>query len=213
VVNITHPVLGLPAVYFIVPGAFFRERAVGSNVPLFAAKILAEQDDAVVRDDELKYLERLYPGSYFIKFYEGRSLAEAGRSTDATHSLIEALNMNPTREDAAGILTYLGLAFKDLEEYDRAIDALTRSAAIDPDRRDTFNLLGFCYFKTKEHAKAIQAFEQVLKLDPGSGIDYANIGANYRELGQIDDAVRYFRIALEIDPSLDWVKQNLAGLT
>ena len=41
IVNITHPALRIPAVYAIMPGAHFRERAAGGNAPLFAAKLAA----------------------------------------------------------------------------------------------------------------------------------------------------------------------------
>ena len=181
-VNITHPGLGVPAVYMIVPGAHFRERAVASNVPLFAAKILAGQGDSATAAQGLKLIREVYPDSYYLNFYEARTLLARGLPRKAAPLLVAALHMNPPQEDLAGILTYLGEALKDLEEYDRAIEVLSRSAALDEERRDTFNLLGFCFFKTKEHEKAISAFERVLQLDPGSGLDHANIGTNYREL-------------------------------
>jgi len=124
-----------------------------------------------------------------------------------------ALDSNPHEQDIPGILTYLGLAHKDLEDYDQAVELLTRSAELDDERRDTFNLLGFCYFKTKQHEKAIEAFEKVLKIDPGSGIDHANIGTNYREMGKTEEAIRYYKTALRLDPTLDWVQDNIAKLT
>ncbi|MGD2271565.1 MAG: YcaO-like family protein, partial [Desulfobacterales bacterium] len=42
VVNTTHPVLQIPAFYTIIPGAHFRERARGTSVGMFCAKIMAE---------------------------------------------------------------------------------------------------------------------------------------------------------------------------
>ena len=210
-VNITHPVLGVPAVYMIVPGAHFRERAVAASVPLFAAKILTGQGDPAATRG-LKRIREAYPDSYYLNFYEARALLARGLPRKAAPLLVAALHMNPPQEDLAGILTYLGEALKDLEEYDRAIEVLSRSAALDDERRDTFNLMGFCFFKTGHYEKAISAFERVLQLDPGSGLDHANIGSNYRELGRIEEAVGYYRTALELDPSLDWVREKLAVL-
>jgi ribosomal protein S12 methylthiotransferase accessory factor len=212
VINATHPELGIPVVYTIVPGAHFRERARGSSVPFFAAKLLTTQSHPIEAAAGIEHLDRLYPNSYYINFYKGQSLIEEGRLPEALQALENALQPEAPDEDTAGILTYQGLALKEMEEYDRAIQALERSAEVDDERQDTFNLLGFCYFKTKQHEKAIEAFTQVLRLDPGSGIDYANIGTNYRELGRMDDAVRYYKIALDLDPSLDWVRDNLARL-
>ena len=122
------------------------------------------------------------------------------------------LKLNPPHEDEAGLLTYLGLALKNLERYDEAIEVLARSAEIDHERSDTFNLLGFCYFKTKRHEKANDAFRQVLKIDPGSALDYANIGRNYQELGNVGEAARHYKIALDLDPTLEWVWKRLVEL-
>jgi ribosomal protein S12 methylthiotransferase accessory factor len=211
-VNITHGLLGVPAVYTMVPGAKFRERAVGSSVPFFVAKLLAAQDNPTRVQTAMDRLDALYPGSHFIRFHQGLAMIEQGRPAEAVAILETAADMNPPDEDLAGILTYMGMALKDIEEYDRAITVLRQSAGVDEDRQDTYNLLGFCYFKTRQHEKAIEAFREVLRLDPGSAVDYANIGSNYRELGQPDKAAEYYRTALELDPSLDWVRDNLAKL-
>ncbi|MEW6267439.1 MAG: YcaO-like family protein [Thermodesulfobacteriota bacterium] len=211
-VNVTHPDLEVPAVYTIIPGAHFRERAKGSSVPFFAAKLLSRSDDQAAVLTGLGRLSRLYPNSYFLKFFEGQALLNQDRPAEAAEAFQAAAGMEQPEEDLAGTLTYLGLALKELEDYDRAIEALTRSAALDGERRDTFNLLGFCYYKTKKHEQAIEVFEKVIRLDPGSAIDYANIGSNYRELGRRDEAVSYYKTALELDPTLTWVWDNLSKL-
>ena len=212
-INVTHPTLQVPAVYVIVPGAHFRERATASSVPFFAAKLLSGNPNPEKVAAGMQKIREHYPDSYYLLFYEGEALIEAGRPQQAARLLFQALHQNPSAEDLAGIMTYLGLALKDMEEYKRAVDILVKSAAVDQDRRDTFNLLGFCYFKLKDHEKAIQAFQRVLELDPGSGLDHANIGTNFRELGRIEEAVWYYKKALELDPSLDWVRENLARIS
>ncbi|MFH1136127.1 MAG: YcaO-like family protein [Pseudomonadota bacterium] len=211
VVDVTHPDLGIPAVYVIIPGAHFRERAVGASVPFFAAKLLAAGDDAEAFFGLSRLLE-IYPEGYYLHFHQGQALLEQGLAGEAAEALTLALEMDPPGEDLAGILTYLGLARKELEDYHGAISALEKSIAADPERQDAYNLLGVCLFKTKQHERAIDAFRHVLKIDPGSGIDYANIAVNYRELGRKDDAIENFRVALELDPSLDWAWQALARL-
>ncbi len=211
-VDVSHPALDTPAVYVIVPGAHFRERALGANVPFFAAKMLAEQEDPMAAATGLAGLERLYPDSYYIRFHQGSVMLNLGRPDKASKLLKSALELQPTKEDRAAALTYLGLAHQQMEEFEPALAALEESAKLDAERRDTFNLLGFCYFKTKQHEKAIASFKRVLELDPGSGIDYANIGSNYRELGRKDKALEYYGRALELDPSLDWVRENIKKL-
>jgi len=213
VVNTTHPALGVPAVYTIVPGARFRERAEAASVPFFAAKILSGRGDFRAVVTGLKRLEELYPDTYYLNFFLGQTHLNAGDLPRAVRYLESALDLDPLPQDAPGILTYLGLAHKEMEDYDRAIAYLERSADLDPEREDTFNLLGFCYFKTKQHEKAIEAFGVVLDINPTSAIDHANIGTNYRELGRTEEAVAFYKNALRLDPSLDWVRENLARLT
>ncbi|MBW2622308.1 MAG: tetratricopeptide repeat protein [Deltaproteobacteria bacterium] len=213
VINTTHPDIDIPAIYTIVPGAHFRERARASSVPFFAAKIISGQNNLSAVFAGLEGLRKLYPDKYYLDFFQAQALLEAGRVQEAIPLLNRALDSNPNDQDIPGILTYLGLAYKDLENYDRAIELLNRSAELDDERQDTFNLLGFCYFKIKQHGQAVEAFEKVLKIDPGSGIDHANIGTNYREMGKTEEAIRYYRTALRLDPALDWVRDNIAKLT
>ena len=212
VVNTTHPSLDIPAVYSIVPGAHFRERAVASSVPFFAAKLLSRCEDPAEIMAGLERIGRLYPDAHYLKFFQGELLVNQGRPDEAEPVLRAGLNLNPPPEDEAGLLTYLGLALKDMERYEEALDVLSRSADIDSERSDTFNLTGFCYFKTRQYEKAIEAFRQVLRIDPGSAMDYANIGRNFQELGQIDEAVRHYKIALDLDPALEWVWNYLVQL-
>jgi hypothetical protein len=43
VIDTTHPLLGIPSFYTLIPGAHFRERAEGTSVGMFAAKLLTEK--------------------------------------------------------------------------------------------------------------------------------------------------------------------------
>ncbi|MBW1710013.1 MAG: YcaO-like family protein [Deltaproteobacteria bacterium] len=213
VINTTHPDLDIPAVYTIVPGAHFRERARASSVPFFAAKIISFENNLHHVTSELDRIRKLYPESYFVEFFQGEALLSQGRPEEAIDYLKKALALEPLDQDLSGILTYIGLAYKEMEDFKLAISYLERSAALDDERQDTFNLLGFCFFKIKQHEKSIKAFKKVLEIDPGSGIDHANIGSNYRELGKTSKAVEYYKTALKLDPTLDWVRENLAKLT
>ena len=44
-IDVTHPLLDIPAMYTIIPGAHFRERSVRRDAGLFAAKLLYELVD------------------------------------------------------------------------------------------------------------------------------------------------------------------------
>jgi ribosomal protein S12 methylthiotransferase accessory factor len=212
-IDTTHPRLAVPAFYTIVPGAHFRERAAGTSVAMFAAKLTTERfgpDEAIGR---LADMERLLPGKYFIQFYLGSCHLERNDPQTALAHFSRALELSPTDQDTPSIYSYMGVCYKDLGDYDSALAVLAKGEALDPERTDIYNLMGFCHFMRKEHEAAIHNFEKVIALDPSSAIDYANIASNYRDMGKRDEAVRYYRLALELDPSIDFARDNLERLT
>jgi ribosomal protein S12 methylthiotransferase accessory factor len=213
VVDTTHPELAVPAFYTIVPGAHFRERAVGTSVAMFAAKITMESfgpDTAIKR---LQEMERLLPGKYFIQFYLGNCHLERNDPEQALAHFHRALELSPPDQDIVSIYSYMGVCHKELGQYDQALDVLAKGEARDAERTDIYNLKGFCHFMRKEYQAAIDSFEKVIALDPASAIDYANIASNYRDMGKTAEAVRYYRLALELDPSIDFARDNLERLT
>ncbi|ABW67047.1 YcaO-like family protein [Desulfosudis oleivorans] len=211
-VETTHPRLGVPAFYTIVPGAHFRERAAGTSVAMFCAKMVAERmppDQAIGRLNEM---DRILPGKYFIQFYLGYCRLASGDPESAITHFTLALDLNPTDQDRSSIYSYMGVALKEMERFDQALAVLEKGADLDEDRTDIYNLMGFCHFKRQEHEKAIDCFKKVISLNPGSAIDYANIGVNYRALGNMEKAVQYYMMALEIDPSIGFAREHLEEL-
>ncbi|MFO7712972.1 YcaO-like family protein [Desulfosarcina sp.] len=213
VIDTMHPKLAMPAFYTLVPGAHFRERAAGTSVAMFAAKLTMEHfgPDEAIR--HLALMDRLLPGKYFIQFYLGNChLARSDPQTALLH-FNRALGLSPTDQDIPSIYSYMGVCYKEMGDYAKALAVLAKGEALDPERTDIYNLMGFCHFMRKEHEMAIQRFEKVIALDPGSAIDYANIASNYRDMGKKADAVRYYRLALELDPSIGFARDNLERLT
>jgi ribosomal protein S12 methylthiotransferase accessory factor len=209
---VTHPKLGIPAFYTIIPGAHFRERAAGTSVGMFSAKLIAESGDAIWAINELKAMDKLLPEKYYIKFFSGVSHLSINEPLMALGYLEEALNLDPTEQDIPSIYSYMGVSLKELGRYDEAIETLKKAEEYDNERTDIYNLMGFCYFRLKDHEKAIESFRKVLQLNPGSAIDYANIASNYRDMGDTNKAIRYYKFALELDPTIDFAKENLRKL-
>jgi ribosomal protein S12 methylthiotransferase accessory factor len=211
-IDVTHPGLRIPAYYTIVPGAHFRERAAGTSVGMFLAKLISEKDDPVWAYGQLQRMDERLPGKYFLKFYLGSVSLKTGDPETASRHFEEALGLAPNPQDIPSIYSYLAVCLKELERYREAIVVLDKARRLDPDRTDVHNLMGFCHFKLKEHPQAIECFRRVLEINPGSAIDYANIASNYRDMGNRDEAIRYYRLALELDPSIDFARDNLERL-
>ena len=213
VINTLHPQLEIPAFYTIVPGTHFRERAEGTSVGMFSAKLVVENQPPEIALYELEKFDTLLPGRYYLQFYMGLCHLNAGRPAQALPYLHRALELEPMEEDVASIYSYIGVCLKDTGRFREALEALQRGLAVDDERTDLHNLMGFCHFQLKEHEQAIRCFETVIRLNPGSAIDYANIASNYRDLGRPVEAIQYYRMALEIDPSITFAQDNLERLT
>ncbi|MBW1775139.1 MAG: YcaO-like family protein [Deltaproteobacteria bacterium] len=212
VINTMHPLLEIPAFYTIIPGAHFRERAAGTSVGMFSAKLIAESGNVPRAIGELENMDSLMPGKYYIQFFLGTAYLAADEPVRALRHLETALALDPRDEDIASIYSYMGQCLKEMEQYGEAIKTLEKGNECDRERTDIHNLMGYCFFKLKDHEKAIQCFRNVLDLDPSSAIDYANIASNYRDMGDKGQAVRYYRLALELDPSIEFARENLEKL-
>jgi ribosomal protein S12 methylthiotransferase accessory factor len=211
-INTMHPDLEIPAFYTIIPGAHFRERALGTSVGMFASKHIADNRSPQAAIAELSTIDKELPGKYYVKFYLGSCHIALGDPRTALTYLEAALNLEPNEQDVPSIYSYMGVALKDMAEYRQALSVLKKGEELDQERTDIYNLMGFCHFKLKEHEAAIQNFKTVILLDPSSAIDYANIASNYRDMGQPAKAIRYYEMALTLDASIEFAKENLEKL-
>jgi ribosomal protein S12 methylthiotransferase accessory factor len=212
VVNTTHPLLEIPAFYSIIPGAHFRERAMGTSVGMFSAKIITENKNPNMAINELTNIEKMLPGKYYIQFYLGSCHLALNDPASALSYFNRALELDPKEQDIPSIYSYMGVCLKEMGEYRRALAVLKNAEKYDKERTDIYNLMGFSYFKLKEHEKAIACFKKVLRLDPGSAIDYANIASNYRDMGQKRNAIKYYEMALAMDPKIEFARDSLIRL-
>ncbi len=213
VIDTKHEDLQIPAFYTIIPGAHFRERAMGTSVGMFATKLITQRFPSDQALAKLHHAEKYLPNKYYIQFYMGTCLLEMNQPHQALSHFERAMELDPTPEDIPSIYSYMGVCLKELQEYRNALTVLNKGIAADPDRTDIYNLMGFCHFKLKEHDAAITCFENILKLNPSSAIDYANIASNYRDMGDYSKAAHYYKIALELDPSIEFARQNLEKLS
>lgn len=211
-IETTHPELGIPAFYTIIPGATFRERSQGTSVPMFAARLVTEKFEPEAARARIARMAEAVGERYYFHFYTGQLLLRQGAFDEATLAFDQALAASPDKPEIPSICSWMGVALKEAGRYNEALKILKAGIDIDPDREDIYNLMGFCHFMLADHEKAIDAFREVLRLNPNSAIDYANIASNYRELGHTDKAVTYYKMALRMDPSIDFARTNLEKL-
>ncbi|MCB2188500.1 MAG: YcaO-like family protein [Deltaproteobacteria bacterium] len=210
--DVTHPALGVPAVYTIIPGAHFAQRTTGTDVFFHAAKLASQLPDPCLAREVLDSMGRVTGAGYQLFFFRALALVEEGRPAEALELLDQAQAMNPPPADLASILVHKGVALKDLGRPAEAKEVLLAAAAMPEPHHEVFNLLGYCHYLLKEHQEAIEAFARAVEIEPGAAINYANIGSNLRELGRWAEAASMYEHALELDPGLDWARTNLAKM-
>lgn len=212
VVDTTHPELRIPAIYTIIPGAHFRERAMGGNAALFAAKLASELLAGEQLDAKLKAMQQLLPQAYYLHFYRGRHLYDQGFTDAALACFDQALALEPHHEDLPYLYSYKGSCLRDLAQYDAAITALEQGLGYDEERPDMYNTLGVCCYKTGRYGRAVEHFRRAVELNPASAIDYANLALNLERLGEREQAICNYEIALSQDTSIVFAAERLAGL-
>ena len=212
VVNTTHPELEIPAIYTIIPGAHFRERAMGGNAALFAAKLAADLLDGDQLTAKLAAMQAAMPHAYFLPFYQGKALYDQGRTAQALDCFRQSLGLNPAGEDLPYLHSYIGSCLRDLEHYDEAIAMLEQGLQYDEERPDIYNTLGVCCYKTGRHAEAASHFRRAIELNPVSAIDYANLALNLERLGERSEAIVNYEIALSQDATIVFAVERLAHL-
>jgi ribosomal protein S12 methylthiotransferase accessory factor len=213
VVDVTHPELGVPAVYTIIPGAHFLDHTRNTDFAQHAARTLVRSLSADRLHGEMQRLHDAFGPRYDLTFFLAHSLELQDQPQAALEFFTQALREHPDPQEISSIYIHMASCLKDLGQYDQALEALAKAEQGNSELKEIYNLRGFCLYQLKHHQEAIEAFERAIELDPGSGIDYANIGSNLRELGHLEEAIKLYQMALELDPDIDFARDNIAKLS
>jgi ribosomal protein S12 methylthiotransferase accessory factor len=211
-INVTHPALGVPAVYTIIPGAHFLDHTRDTDFPQHAARTALRGLPPEALPMQMERLLDHFGPRYDLTFFFAHSLELQGMPLEALPLFRKALEQHPSPGEIASIYVHIASCCKEIGEYEEALEALREAEESNSDLKEIFNLRGFCYYQLKRHEESISSFERAIELDPGSAIDYANIGSNLRELGHKKEAVRLYRMALELDPDIGFARDNIIRL-
>jgi ribosomal protein S12 methylthiotransferase accessory factor len=212
VVDVTHPRIGIPTVYVLIPGAHFLDRTRNTNVVFHLAKTAALYAEPLDTLAALQRLNETFPERFEVHFFLGLALANLGINTEALEHFQKTLTLNPQAHEVPSIYVHLGNVHKELGDYQAAAAAFRQALELDPHLKEAHHFLGFCFFKLEEYQQAVACFERVIELDHGSAIDYANLGINLQRLGHRKEAAYVLKQALELDASLDFAARALQEL-
>jgi MoaA/NifB/PqqE/SkfB family radical SAM enzyme/Flp pilus assembly protein TadD len=104
----------------------------------------------------------------------------------------------------------LGFYYKDLRQFDKAIDEFKKVLEISSDSQHARIGLGFCYFDQGNIEDALNEFNHASNLDPGNEQVHQGLGSCYQHKKQFDKAVDEFKKALALNPDNYYAHQGLA---
>ena len=141
----------------------------------------------------------------------GNAYSEARKYKTAEQYLLRAIALEKNdqsgnfgrsakRKYTANIHDNLALVYRELRQYQKAIDHANLALALNPSRPDPLVTLGIVYAKTDQHAKAYEYF--LLAWSKGiENVDlYNNWAVSSFQLDRTDEAIELLHKALKIDP-------------
>ncbi|MCX7823017.1 MAG: YcaO-like family protein [Syntrophobacterales bacterium] len=213
VVNVTHPLLDVPTVYSIIPGAHFLDRAIGTDFPQHMARTLLRALEPAEASAQIERLMGYFGKRYDLLFFRGYAESEKSNFYEALRLYEEALSEGvPSEAEKISIVMNMAFCWKEMGSYDKALKCLKSVEGEAGNLKEFHHLRGACYYYLERYEEAIEHFERVIEIDPGSAIDYANIASSLRKLGHEREAIALYQMALELDPTLEFAKEHLASL-
>ncbi|MDN3279050.1 tetratricopeptide repeat protein [Frankia sp. RB7] len=114
-----------------------------------------------------------------------------------------------TGKDKAVALSVRGSTLINKRDYDRAIDALSTAAGLDPDNVVILNLRGLAYERTGKDDLAIADYNLALEKRPTYGVPYNNRGVIQLRRGALQSALDDFSLSIKYTPKfiLGWTNR------
>jgi Flp pilus assembly protein TadD len=132
-----------------------------------------------------------------LKKARGEDLLRAAVSTeklsDRVVILRQAVEANPASTPA---LLELGKAYRDLAQYDEAIEVFVRLARLDPNNAEAHRELGVAYSKSGNAQLAASSLREAVRLEPNDSEAWSNLGGALRRVGMCRAPDRYAKNSL-----------------
>jgi len=103
----------------------------------------------------------------------------------------------------------LGIAHKNLKQYEQAIKAYRTALRFQPEYADAWNNLGNIHNKIKQYEQAVLAYQEALRAEPDFSAAWNNLGIAYGNLKQYRQAISAYQEAVRIEPERSSFWYNL----
>jgi tetratricopeptide (TPR) repeat protein len=153
-------------------------------------KDLQEKADSEEEKESLEKQEKSW------ELYKKSVLVD--KKSEKVSLLTEALNLHPNNEY---FLIDRGLAFKELKDFDNAINDMNSAIKINPNLPTAYLNRGYLYEEKGEYSKAICDFDRASELGfENKAMLYNNYAVAYRRIKDFDKAIKYVENGLTLNP-------------
>ena len=159
--------------------------------------------DAIVSFQNALQLDSRFP--YAIN---GLCIAQAlaKKPREAVAACLRAAAGDP---DSGASHYFLGVAYMDLGEIEKALTALQRAARIEPRTARIYVGLGFVCLHLKKYEDALKHFEHARKLNARANHVVLGLGTTYAQLKDYEKAENLLREGVSADPDNPLARYNL----
>ncbi|MCL2641611.1 MAG: tetratricopeptide repeat protein, partial [Phycisphaerales bacterium] len=187
--------------------------ANGPTAHLHLAMALLGQrklDEALVH---AKRVVELWQNSGRGQALAGVILMELGRAQEAARMLEDAIRRNPSEIVP---LMNLGMACRQISEFDKAVEAHQRALALAPNHPGVWMHLGISMAQAKRYDEAKLWLEKTVAACPNDVDPVQNLATLYVEMHQFERGLEWCRRGVEMDPKrgLMWIamQKSYTGL-
>lgn len=92
-----------------------------------------------------------------------------------------------------------GNAYREMENYDKAIEDFTSAISLNPNYTKAYSNRGAVYTALERYPEALEDFTKVLDLSPGNALHHFNRGLVYHKMGRLDEALKDFDEAVKLN--------------
>jgi len=147
----------------------------------------------------LRQALKLYPLNYQVLNDLGTVyLYMTSKPDSAVYFLKKAIDMDPDIQPA---WVNLGMAYRQMGEYQKAIDCYNHILQINPNQIKAIIALSNVYYDMGDFNRAVSMNEEMMRKYPNLDMPYINIGNYYIREGDTVTAVRYWEQAAARNPS------------
>ncbi|OPL09273.1 MAG: hypothetical protein AVO33_07355 [delta proteobacterium ML8_F1] len=141
-----------------------------------------------------------------IQYEEGYELILKGRYEEGLEKL---LPLKDLYDNWWNYLFFVGLGYRMMEDYPRAVHHFEKALALSPENTDILNELGICHTMEESFEQAAEVFHQAILLDSGNHEILCNMGILEFSKGNDALAMEFLQKAYSMDPTdevtLQWM--------